>query len=124
MGRTVRLSDGLVQDARLVGEVAERSIAGQIEYWAQLGRAVASLIDGESALRHKRGRGGKRPSACLRTRSRKEAIAEFAEYMNARPFPRYHPVLGRPGYLLKIDADGSRTLGRVVNRSFEPVEAR
>lgn len=108
----------------MVGEVAERSIAGQIEYWARLGRAVESVLDGESALRLKRGRGGKPLSACLRTRSRKEAAAEFAAYMNAQPFPQYHPVPGKPGYLLKIDADGTRTLGRVVNRSFEAVEAK
>jgi len=44
MSQPVKLSDVLVMDARLTGQVAERSIAGQIEYWANLGsrhRAVA-----------------------------------------------------------------------------------
>ncbi len=36
----MKLSDALVLDARIAGEVLERSIAGQVEYWAKLGRAV------------------------------------------------------------------------------------
>ncbi len=50
MSQPVKLSDGVVLDARLTGEVAERSIAGQIEYWANLGRAVEQLIEGAQAL--------------------------------------------------------------------------
>jgi hypothetical protein len=46
----VKLSDGLVLDARLTGEIAERSIAGQIEYWANLGRAIEPLLQGTQAL--------------------------------------------------------------------------
>ena len=46
MGQPVKLSDSLVLDARLTGEVAERSIAGQIEFWAGLGRALDSLLRG------------------------------------------------------------------------------
>jgi hypothetical protein len=42
----VELSDSLVLDARLTGEVAQRSIAGQIEFWASLGRAIESLLRG------------------------------------------------------------------------------
>ena len=38
MSQPVKLSDGLVLDARLTGEVFQRSIAGQIEFWARLGR--------------------------------------------------------------------------------------
>jgi hypothetical protein len=38
MSQPVKLSDALVLDARLAGEVQERSIAGQVEFWAKLGR--------------------------------------------------------------------------------------
>ena len=44
MGQPVKLSDKLVLEARLAGEDNERSIAGQIEHWARLGRAVESLL--------------------------------------------------------------------------------
>jgi hypothetical protein len=124
MGQPVRLSDGLVQDARQVGKVAERSIAGQIEYWARLGRAVETVLDGERALRLKHERGGAPLSACLRPRSRKEAAAELAAHLGAQPFPQFHPVPGKPGQLLRIEADGTRTLGRVVDRTFRPAGAR
>ena len=45
MGQPVKLSDELVLDARLTGEIAERSLAGQIEYWAKLGRAAEDNPD-------------------------------------------------------------------------------
>ncbi len=40
MRQPVKISDELIHDARLTAEVVERSIADQIELWAQLGRAV------------------------------------------------------------------------------------
>ena len=50
MSQPVKLSDVLVLDARLTGQIAERSIAGQIEYWANLGRAIEPLLHGDQAL--------------------------------------------------------------------------
>jgi hypothetical protein len=55
MSQPVKLSDELVLDVRLTSEVAERSIAGQIEYWAQLGRAIEPLLQGAQALALRRG---------------------------------------------------------------------
>src|SRR5208337_2398907 len=52
MSQPVRLSDVLVLDARLTDEIAERSIAGQIEYWANLGRAIESLPKADQAMTH------------------------------------------------------------------------
>jgi hypothetical protein len=39
-----------VLDARLTAEIAQRSIAGQVEYWARLGRAIEPLLQGAQAL--------------------------------------------------------------------------
>ena len=50
MSQPVKISDELLLDARLTGEVAERSIAGQIEFWAHLGRAIEPLLAGSRAL--------------------------------------------------------------------------
>ena len=49
MSQPVKISDALVLDARLTGEVTERSIAGQIEFWARLGRAIEPLLRGDQA---------------------------------------------------------------------------
>ena len=65
MSQPVKLSDVLVLDARLTGRIAERSIAGQIEYWANLGRAIEPLLQGHQALALCK-RAGTRPlSECL-----------------------------------------------------------
>ena len=45
MSQPVKLSDSLVLDARLASEVVERSIAGQIEFWARVGRAALDNPD-------------------------------------------------------------------------------
>ena len=50
MSQPVKLSDDLVLDARLAGELLERSIAGQIEFWAQLGRAMEPLLMGATVM--------------------------------------------------------------------------
>jgi hypothetical protein len=47
MSQPVKVSDTLAQDARLMGEAADRSIAGQIEFWARLGRAIEPLLRGD-----------------------------------------------------------------------------
>ena len=49
LSQPVKLSDALVLDARLAGEAVERSIAGQVEFWAAiraLGRAIAGGTPG------------------------------------------------------------------------------
>ena len=37
---SVKLSAGLVKDARTASQIMRRSVASQIEYWATLGRAL------------------------------------------------------------------------------------
>lgn len=55
MPQPVKLSDSLVQAARDVAPDADRSIAGQIEHWARLGRAAESRLSVDEAVRWKRG---------------------------------------------------------------------
>jgi ParD-like antitoxin of type II bacterial toxin-antitoxin system len=50
MSQPVKLSDELILDSRLTAEIAEGSIAGQIEFWAQLRRAIEPLLEGSRAL--------------------------------------------------------------------------
>ena len=40
----VKISDALMIDARANAESAQRSIAGQIEHWARLGKAVEAIM--------------------------------------------------------------------------------
>ncbi len=50
MGQPVKLSDELVDDARAVVPFSQRSIAGQIEFWAGLGKSIEPLLRGDLAL--------------------------------------------------------------------------
>lgn len=118
MGQPVKLSDGLVLDARLAGEVAERSIAGQIEFWAAIGRAVEPVLRTERALELKQ-KGKARPlSECLMEVNTAKGRKRLDRALKRRPFPHYEPVGDKPGYVLRVEDDGARTVGRFVNRKF------
>jgi hypothetical protein len=120
MGQPVKLSDTLVLDARVMGEAAERSIAGQIEFWARIGRAVESVLRSGAVLRLKQ-RGEAVPlSALLRTVDTRAGRARVKLQQAALPFPHFEAAPGRAGLLVRIDADGKRTVGRFVNREFRP----
>jgi hypothetical protein len=123
MGQPVKLSESLVLDARLTGEVAERSIAGQIEFWAGLGRAVESLLRADNALALKK-RGEAMPlSACLKSVNARAGQARLSAVLAARPYPHFEAA-EKPGLLVRVDKDGSRTIGRFVNREFRAVKSR
>jgi hypothetical protein len=69
------------------------------------------------------GEGKYRPlSECLASVDTPEGRQRVFDYLNSLPFPHYEAVAGRPGLLLRIDADGTRTVGRFVDREFRAVE--
>jgi ParD-like antitoxin of type II ParDE toxin-antitoxin system len=121
MSQPVKISDELIGDARLIAKIAERSIAGQIEFWAQLGRAIEPLLEGSRALALRRAGAAVPLSECLASIDSAEGRWRVVEYVDSRPFPHYRPVPGSPGLLTRVDADGTRTLGRFVGREFQAV---
>lgn len=121
MGQPVKLSDALVLDARLVGVLTERSIAGQIEFWASIGRSMERLMQTETVLRLKRNSDEHPLSECLRSVDTDEGRHRTAAYLATRPYPHFEAAPGRPGLLVKIDEDGTRTVGRFVRREFRAV---
>lgn len=121
MGQPVKLSDNLMLDARLVAEQSERSIAGQIEYWARLGRAIEAAIRPGTARKLKGRRAEPLLSECLREVESPTGRERAKAHLAAGPFPQYS-ASNRPGHVVRIDADGTRTLGRFVKRTFVPVK--
>ncbi len=121
MSMPVKLSDALVLDARVAGEVMERSISGQVEFWARLGRAIDPLLNGAQAMSVSR-RGVAQPLADLIAEVGQAGGRErLAQHLASLPFPHYEPHPDRPGVLIRTMADGSRTVGRFVQRAFTPV---
>ena len=122
MSQPVKLSDELVLDARLTAEIAQRSIAGQVEYWARLGRAIEPLLQGAQALALCRA-GATRPlSECLESVDSPDGRQRVVEHLASQPFPHYEPAPEARGLLIRIEADGTRTCGRFINRQFQEVD--
>lgn len=122
MGQPVKLSDALVLDARLCGELTERSIAGQIELWAALGRAIEPVLGYEQTLDLRR-RGAARSIAdCLASVGTDPGRTRLATVLEKRPYPHYEAAPGAPGWIVRIDATGERVRGRFVRRQFVPAE--
>jgi hypothetical protein len=122
MSQPVKLSDSLVLDARLTAEAAERSIAGQIEFWAKLGRAVEPLLQGVQVMALSRAGAVKPLSECLESVDSAQGRQRVARHLESLPFPHYEQS-DTPGLLIRTSADGKRALGRFVNRRFETVKA-
>ena len=124
MSQPVKLSDALVLDARLAGKTVERSIAGQVEFWAKIGRAVESLLQGEQVLALCRNAAARPLSACLKSVDSSEGQRRVSDYLHNQPYPHYEPHPEKTGLLIRIEANDKRTVGRFVNREFQPVQAK
>ncbi len=121
MGQPVKLSDELVLDARLTGEVSQRSIASQVEFWARLGRTAESLMRGREALALKRSGGAQPLSVAIAKAGDAEGRELLHRHLASRPFPHFEAAPNQTGLLVRIEEDGTRTIGRFVNRVFTPV---
>ena len=118
MSQPVKLSDQLVLDARLAGQATERSIAGQVEFWAKLGRAIEPLLRGDKALALRRAGDAQPLSETLNSVDSSEGRQRVTEHLNKLPYPHYEPA-DSPGLLVRIESNGKRTVGRFVNREFQ-----
>lgn len=108
-------------DARLAGEVTERSIAGQVEFWARLGRSVELLLKGEQVLTLARNARVRPLSDCLRSVDSTEGRERVASWLDSQPYPHYEPHPLKSGLQIRTNEDGRRTVGRFVKRQFKPV---
>lgn len=133
MGLSVKLSDDLVRSARLEVETSERSIAGQIEHWAKLGRSVESALNHPAVVALKRGDGNLRQA--FPNETQREQVRHTLETMAAstdrtpiqqmlaeKTTPIYGTDSAYPGLIVRFDLNGAKTPGHFINRQFVPVE--
>jgi hypothetical protein len=131
MGMPVKLSDELVESAREEAVNTDRSLTGQIEHWAKIGRSV------ETVLRHKDVQALKRsPLGATLTPVARRAIQAALERIVtetdrsglARRLKAgrtvYQSDPAGSGLTQRIAPDGTRTLGRFRNRRFVPALQR
>ena len=122
MSQPVKLSDALVLDARIAGEAQERSIAGQVEFWAKLGRSMELLLEGRQVLTLCRNAGAQPLSEALASVDTLAGRKRVAEVLANRPYPHFKQHPDQPGLLIRTDEDGKQTVGRFVNRLFTTVQ--
>ena len=122
MSQPVKLSDALVLDARIVGEAQERSIAGQVEFWAKLGQAVEPFLSGKQVLELKRAGKARPLPDLLASVETPEGRARERAYFESRPYPHYQQFPGQERVYIQTDADGNQIVGRFENRAFVPLE--
>ncbi len=122
MSQPVKVSDALMLDARVAGKIVERSMAGQIEFWAKIGRALEPLLRGDQVLALCRAGSIKPLSERLESVDSPAGRRRVFEHLKTRPYPHYEAASESPGLLVRIEADGKRTVGRFVNRQFQPVK--
>ena len=130
VGRPVKLSDRLADAAAEVSVVADRSLAAQIEHWANLGRSVELALTGHAvhiikssaadatAFSSEEARkadvlGGLRRA--LSPEGQSAALGRIA----ARG-PRYGTDPDDPTMIIRLSPDGRKVRGRVIDGDFIP----
>lgn len=127
--KSLRLDENLVNQAQRHAKVEHRSINGQMEYWAKLGKAIASKISAADAYAVVQGvKGIRLETTPSRPIDSGEVFAEleadrvggFADKpVSSAPF-YFEASVSHPGYLDKVDAKtGERQTGKFENGKFE-----
>jgi hypothetical protein len=127
MAVPVKVSDRLLTLAREEARTTHRSATAQIEHWATLGRAVETLVSYRDVLALKRAGQSLPLPAFVRADEVDARLLDVAadpdrEHVKARirgdGGPVYVADPDRPGGIVRIEADGTRTRGRLQNRAF------
>jgi hypothetical protein len=126
----VKLSDTLAEEARTASAGADRSLTGQIEHWARLGKAVEPLFNAPTIAALKKSGGD---FGSLEDHAERQLVidalaqlrlnppfAETAAFLATTRRPLYEADPANPEGILQVQTDGSRVRGSLVNRVFVP----
>jgi hypothetical protein len=123
----VRLQRELMQAAALGGERFHRSTAEQIEYWADIGRRVADLLDPDTLLAIVAGLARVKveavdgpvvdPDEIFRALEDERRTSTLAGRVTGS-LVRYQASATHPGRLERIGPDGTITLGQFQGGEF------
>jgi hypothetical protein len=123
----VRLEEGLMKAATAAGHTLHRSAAEQVEYWADLGRKVADVVDPNKLLAVKAGFAKIRieeappisidPDALFEALDRDRESGALAEAMSSGSV-RYQSSVNCPGKLEACYPDGRVVAGEFKGGKF------
>jgi hypothetical protein len=127
----IRLENNLMMAARAAAEIHKRTPAEQIEYWAEIGKNVARLIDPETLIAFKSGLAtitvekvnAKPVGAANVFRNMEQQRSNGTLAANVTSVgKRYEASKTHPGMLDQIDENGSILTGTFNNGKFVPLE--
>lgn len=133
MTTAIRLDDNLVRHAAAEGQVHRRSTPKQIEYWAEIGRAVAGEVSAEDLIAILQGiRRVKVKPVVPEAVTSDDLWAEVDQARESGELSRsiargrtvYQVAVDKPGYLEAIYPGGMREIGQFRNGRFEAVSDR
>lgn len=128
----VKISEELAEAARLEAVHTDRSLTGQIEHWAKIGRVAEANMTVSVVTALKRSGGDlnaiEEPAvrrAVFEALERLKTGAHFAatsEKLLEAGGPRYEVDPLDPKGIIQVHPDGSRVRGRMVGRKFVSAE--
>ena len=127
----VRLQNDLMQAAKLTGERFHRSTAEQIEYWADIGRKVSTVLDPDTLISIATGLTqvnvepiyGKPidPDEVFNLLEAQRQQGTLTQAVTGSAI-KYQSSLTQPGYLERIDQNGNVLVGQFENGEFVSTE--
>jgi len=126
----VRLQDNLMQAAKLTGERFHRSSAEQIEYWADIGRKVSTVLDPDILSNIAMGLTRLKVEPIYGVRINPDDVFKALDIQREEGVLtqlvtgssiKYQSSLKHPGYLEKIDQQGKVEVGRFNEGEFVAV---
>lgn len=128
----IRLENSLMMAAKNAAMIHKRTPAEQIEYWAEIGKNVAQLIDPETLIACKSGlatitveRVNAKPvdvASVFSTLAQQRSNGALAASISSARM-RYEASSSHPGLLDQIDQNGHAITGHFDNGRFLPLEA-
>lgn len=125
----IRLQDDLMQSAKSTAERFHRSAAEQIEYWAELGRSVSSTLDPDVLLSVVSGltkikiepvhSPSVNPNDVFDALEREREDGSLSSTVTQSHL-KYQASTMHPGFLERLGANGSITVGMFENGQFIP----
>lgn len=124
----VKLSGELVEEARSSAKLFHRSLTGQIEHWAALGRVIESQLPGDALSQLLKRMGGTMKIGRVAEAAQRQQIAAvlmdflrsppadgaWLKELSARGVPLYGSEPGKPDTIVRLNPDGSSELVRAA----------
>lgn len=131
MSTALRLNNKLVREAEAEGQVFKRSAPKQIEYWAEIGKAISQVVSSNDVLALTQGLAQVRiemaasnpvdPDAVFARIDQQRTNSQLGATVT-RAAVVYEASRTQAGFLDRINPDGSRDTGHFHNGLFTPIK--